>query len=1077
MSILPSSLFPLPSSLRRGSALLIVLGMTAFMVISAVAFSAFMRYSRLPSSYLRRTSSSRHIVKAALAEAIDQIDIAIGNDPFTFEFKDQGDTTAEGDTYPNNGYYSPRADDNQRKIVARRARRNYWRGHCFIGTNSLVHAGETISTLTLEALAYLPPALINEARYYSRHSVAGRWHSLGFDVGRYAYCAVDISDHIDVNRVLANMGRNSSDRGRITLAHVFEHGSPGTTAAGWDTFMKQFLEVDDIKDGEPNAYTGTSKLPLISLADLNLAINKQGWMQMTPFCDYVVNQKNDYISSAGQDSEVIRQMAFVTDSYFPNTNTSTTAKYDLCCSQPFRRIETGNAQMNVNDIMGNNNPMMTDKLLKHISDIDKIALYDYLDGNDIPASLALPSVERVPMVCGIQPQGKIDFEVKQSWGEGGDPSAVAPTAADPMTKSFEKVYKIDNAGMNQVMLSGLFLYPFRRDDAQNPPMGGFKAEYAVRLGFCDISTGNGRGPGLRTKKSSPFVVQNKNDFSGEAKRLEGGVIKLFKQGRSVGSKKVNEEKDAVELDSPVEMADFSDKLNGQVLFKVKYTYHKVPIQVNGNTEYKWDDPEPDQNATPWVNGDFFPLAADGSSLRDTLVNKLKTQGEIETRPFLTVTVRVTQGDKTVDLVPASMIDDQKYNIDVNNSDVATMQEFGGIGGIADNGQQPVITVSGDASQQTFKFGESGTGRFQADLKPANGGNSFICPDPRWNFAPENFGVTSEALQAGDWFIQKCGTGSVVGGGNGRRDNDVFMACSNQGYMQSPSEIAFLPRTIDRELKGDQVQETMSGDIALNQRIGNYADGMAQYNAPSDIGNLLHGAFMWRTYTPYAKNGFGADELYEFGVTSGGTGYRVNPYSASSDILMAALAHAPYSWWAASTNDNSVAFQAADNAETFNRTYAFCEDNNDAEMAWDDLKKVAAELKNKMRDPDGDWEYGYDDAWNIMNDAQANGKNTYRDYLCGVELSGNTCDLYEVDRKFLYGFWRDSFAAKQQLFLIFVRAEPMMMGGGAVGQTPPQLGARAVALVWRDPNPTREDVGNNQQPRPHRTRILFYRQFD
>ena len=57
-------------TMRKGSALLIVLGMLAFMVISAVAFSAFMRFSRMPSSYLRRTSSSRHLVKAALAEAI-----------------------------------------------------------------------------------------------------------------------------------------------------------------------------------------------------------------------------------------------------------------------------------------------------------------------------------------------------------------------------------------------------------------------------------------------------------------------------------------------------------------------------------------------------------------------------------------------------------------------------------------------------------------------------------------------------------------------------------------------------------------------------------------------------------------------------------------------------------------------------------------------------------------------------------------------------------------------------------------------------------------------------------------------
>ena len=44
----------------------------------------------------------------------------------------------------------------------------------------------------------------------------------------------------------------------------------------------------------------------------------------------------------------------------------------------------------------------------------------------------------------------------------------------------------------------------------------------------------------------------------------------------------------------------------------------------------------------------------------------------------------------------------------------------------------------------------------------------------------------------------------------------------------------------------------------------------------------------------------------------------------------------------------------------------------------------------------------------------------------------------------------------------------MMGGE--GQTPPQLGARAMALVWRDPEATEGDE-------PHQTRILFYRQFE
>jgi hypothetical protein len=52
-----------------------------------------------------------------------------------------------------------------------------------------------------------------------------------------------------------------------------------------------------------------------------------------------------------------------------------------------------------------------------------------------------------------------------------------------------------------------------------------------------------------------------------------------------------------------------------------------------------------------------------------------------------------------------------------------------------------------------------------------------------------------------------------------------------------------------------------------------------------------------------------------------------------------------------------------------------------------------------------------------------------------------------------------------------------MGGEGVGQTPPQLGARAVALVWRDPNATVSSNDEGINGYPHRTRVLFYRQLD
>ena len=123
--------------MKKGSALLIVLGMLSFMLFSGVAFSVYMRQTRLPSSFLRRTSVTRQLAKAALAEAVCDIDAAIGNDP-----------------HPG---------------VRRSSNRNYWDHRVFTG-QAAAYNGDTVSTLTMEGLAYLPPALINEARYYSRHT-------------------------------------------------------------------------------------------------------------------------------------------------------------------------------------------------------------------------------------------------------------------------------------------------------------------------------------------------------------------------------------------------------------------------------------------------------------------------------------------------------------------------------------------------------------------------------------------------------------------------------------------------------------------------------------------------------------------------------------------------------------------------------------------------------------------------------------------------------------------------------------------------------------------------------------------
>ena len=208
--------------------------------------------------------------------------------------------------------------------------------------------------------------------------------------------------------------------------------------------------------------------------------------------------------------------------------------------------------------------------------------------------------------------------------------------------------------------------------------------------------------------------------------------------------------------------------------------------------------------------------------------------------------------------------------------------------------------------------------------------------------------------------------------------------------------------------------------------------------------------------------------------------KVNPYTDSTNVMMAAFANTPVDWRRASTNvmDGATDY-AGMTVKEFNQKYAWNEyaSGSGGGFAWEDLEKVAGRFMNEIcpieqRRVGGNsscksWKIAWNDLWD-----EAAENDTEDDFL-GVPLSAETDRIWEADRKFLYGFWRDCFAAKQQLFLIFVRAEPLMLGGGTADQLPPQLGARAVALVWRDPTTSNGATGGY----PHRTRILFYRPLD
>ena len=1062
--------------MKRGSALLVVLGMLAFMVISAVAFSAFMRYSRLPSSYLRRTSSSRQLVKAALAEAIDIVDAAVADNPHP-------GVGSGSISYPRDGTGMSR-------------NRNYWRNHVFTGTNQLVAAEDTVSTLTLEGLAYLPPALINEARFYSRHSTAGMWHTFGYDSGRFAFCAVDVSDHLNVNKTPADIGRGSSPENRFSLAYVFEndgHTAYTLQPSKWDAFMENYVSFADVKDSlkmpeqkgsASSSPAGQNKLPFVSLADLNLAVNKDGgdFKQYFPFVGYLEGGLSELVvSPTGPMAEMQRHMAFVTDGYYPTSGgTGADDDYDLSDDkyQPFTgdNLQENNAKV-IRTIIDKSTPGAT-RLRDYIGRLGLVHLWDYLDEDNVPVSLAIPSVERIPMICGIKATmngssikttesiednenngNTVSLPITGAYNGTVDPSSAAglPTAAGVTRKVYYyKKYKLDKqafvTGIRGGSIKAVVAYPFRRGiDLKDPD--SFTIDGHVEFFF---TTGNFK---FRTGNQGDVLhFSNSGDF-GASQYKGDGVFHVPLTSQSCTFNNVTDEESALqELDfmmGPGSSAIMS-AIDENPMLTVTWEQEQTSVDINAGTGqppvYQWEDSGTAQRKGAKCG--LPPLAANGEvdpafASQNALLGLLNGGGADVTLR-MAVYLRIKNGDgKTVDLVPASLLDDKNFN-NINN-----FSSMGPVGNTMSGQAYPVMRFTcGNA----FKLTDAPLSTaVAADALP----KGIMCADPRWNWAPEHW-FEHEDVSKANW-LQNCGKGTDG------RDRDIFMATSDAGYLQSVYELAFLPR----------IAGNFRPDTEIVGSMENPDDDRTSW--ANSLAGTRNSGLMWRTYRPFDRPNATRDDFESIGFVSDGGGIKLNPYSDNENILIAAFANTPESWWSASANTEMGLSTSERKAETFNKKYAFSKMNSKAKFDWEDLVRVTASFKSKMQGQTtiNGWIDGYDDLW------ASDGDNENR--LMGADLQGDTDDLYGVDRKFLYGYWRDCFAVKQQLFLVFVRAEPMMMGGGAIGQTPPQLGARAVALVWRNPHrgsKSYTETGNDGSDTsaapanaPHQTRVLFYRQFD
>lgn len=1075
------------TSRKSGSALLIVLGFLSFMVVSAVAFAIYMRAERMPSSALRRAVATRHLVHAALAEAIARVDDAVRGDPFPGLCNRDADFKALGN-------FTYRDGNGQAMDV--------WQGRVFMPPDPLggtttretrfAPVTETVSVLTLEGLGYLPPGLVNDVRFLSRSSWAAQWQQLPFDAGRFAFCAVNVSDYFDVNRVWANRGRTSEAGCRLSLGYLFDKNFNPAARDAKQVWAKEDFQEPDARrfdqfvhtsrpDGQADGNTGGvngSTTPYVSLLDYNLALGKNGSSSLVPlFFDWIGgstkgNKTVYYLQGEfGEEAKSAARQPFVTESV--STNESWEVDLATAKGQPFYGLDMSR-QNEVREIYKVNTEGFFKKGEEKniLSSLDLYTLYDYLDHDNVPLSLAMPCVERVPMVAALDASA-LKFEL------GPITPKTLPPKTESSTKITETLYEFDPQAWfsrGGGALKAWVLFPFKHGASRS---GSFKVQ-AYLCAFIGP-----QGLPLRGACAGGLLPRGKAAWKeGEKTAFKDNVflISACSEFKSVSltEKEIQDEKEAGEM---VEFFfHLQDVLpSGKQPFVTKI--EEQNLDDNGNPTSAKPTTKWRINTRPYIglkdNGDL-----EAASEGDLDENAFQDLAAKELLPYVCVWVRIVdEDDKTVDLVPACPQDDVFNDYDADDP----LRTFlkGSFAGNDSDGVMPLLRFTGGLNEP-FSLNKA-VASFPGDT-PTWTPTALYTVDPRFNWAPESWYETSESAEK--WCeVTKALLESDVWREEGH-DEDIFLFTSNQGILQSLGEFAFLPDL--RNLPGDP--SSSFGAYAARAEEALFHE-CAWTSYPIDR----------KWYATWAAQGVGRSTAREC---------LVNPYTDDRAVMMAALANTPVDYWAAARSmqkdcalrqeeDGKLYNTADDEIDTAKEALkrAFCtqsEDDGD-QLLRKDLVSIADQIMTEMRtgtpgfiesnmgnnnwNPATAWEDIWDNLpWNI----QKNGNSVTK--FLGIDL-GNNVALHSVDRKFLYSYWRDCFANNQQLFLIFVRAESNALGGPGEG-TPAQQGGRAVALVWRNPAATRQKgrIFDAQQSRqdpkkadddrePHQTRVLFYHQFD
>lgn len=1019
---------------QKGSALLIVLGFLSFMVVSAVAFAIWMRTERLPSSALRRTVANRYLVKAALAQAMSRVDDAI-----------------RSHAYPGAWYTNKQ---NEVYCDKNSCAYDWWEARVFMPpdpwgretssgkpNSRYAPAAKTVSVLNLEALGYLPPSIVNDVRFLSRASWAAQWDYFNFDAGRYAFCAVNVSDMLDITKMAADSPRTSAAAmrtqkpgekplpSRFSLAYLFRNDDNGHTNPNGGA-LALFDDRVHLKpgNGEWNA------VPLVSLLDYNVSIaNNSSGKFYSPFYKWLGFNNSQYFYDGVNVKEAdevkgAKRQPFITTSWFPSNNLVRCGRKrdtPLDISQepnwPFPRKLLQNEKANLDDVLMESTEELFWKPMTDVRHafcvLDRFSLFDYLDENDIPLSLAIPCVERVPMLTALGPlsSSSVNMEFVNSASPEDEPDPVK--GADYKRKVYKTNLKVKLGGMG---MYSTVIYPFSGGDTP----GTFTTEAFARLIFvgeegaaADAEAAVPPRVSLRNnglaKNCRPTTKEwNKNDkdkpFSVDGANQNALFITLPLQD----PQSWKPDRDMVNnCWSPRQVLTFQDvgtqlPAEGITILR-RIQYYLIKKDDRGNVIDEVPDPD---RKEPFYEITLRPFGENGELISKEAIPEGEMSEETfkgiyekyKIRPYLVVWARVkNEKDDTVDMVPATFEDDQTYN-SINNKDFA--DNAGDMGyALGYNAQQtgsshnmPIMRFPGKQFF-TYKHVQEGTTVACNDWYD----KSCYAVDPRYNWAPENWWFDKDNYEPNGqmWHDEVFRDGGIIdqlvkyefGGGLGRGDraNDPFMFVSDLGYLQSVGELAFLPHLSNMSengtptsVLGDPKEHARGGNTPLGSLYNGKPRYLEDFSDASSDKTIPCALAAWKCYQNYRtnRNGFefGAN-LYRRGLVNGAQGFYVNPYTQSREVLLAALANPPLNYWAAGENYDWKTGELNKEHPTFSewQDRRFHGGSKPA-LSGEDISKIARFLHRRFEDLAGMIEfpkemtaqdlYAYQKVWEDLFDA-------------------------------------------------------------------------------------------------------------